>query len=309
MSVSNRELFVKTWTRVVIRDHLRKLSNYRMVVDGPAAAGKGTLGRRYSEAGAIHLSFGLWARTLTYLWLQFWSEHDGGQTEQAFKQFADSLTTATVTIGAKDLVTVRYLGRVFSLTQVELRSQAVTESVPLVAGNPHCIAYIEDKMEEDFFYEDKPIFLEGRDMWRLAAALRPTNPQILVTALYLAVSDHEAARRAVVRAHPGTSEITDQQIGSALREVQQRNEKDYTRVHGTLLRVDEAVASGNYDAVLQTNHMNAHEVFLYSMLIQSRQVGADWSIRVIEKILNYWIDNPVMNGHKNHRSVPTRLSQ
>lgn len=236
--------------------------------DGMAAAGKGTLLEHlHDEHEFICLSSGFLYRAIT-----FWALSRGLNVEhpEEFQKIIDEFEVRLIVDEGGTLsIELKSDNQVscFTLddTKTVLRNPEIDKVISFVSASEE----IQDKVDQAIIQlipEYSPIVLDGRDTYRFvnAIAAYSGNLSVITFALYLyaqtEVLQHRAQQRLVQQAAERGELVTETMLAEEATAVVKRNEKDFTRESGRLLRPDEAATSSVYDLVLDTSHITAAEV-------------------------------------------------
>ncbi|MEO1194458.1 MAG: (d)CMP kinase [Pseudomonadota bacterium] len=208
-----------------------------IAIDGPAAAGKGTLARRLAEAlNYAYLDSGLLYRATAALALDGSAEPD----EDAFTAAAGRLTAADLTRG-------------------DLREQATGQAASKAAAVPEVRALLVD-FQRDFAQtppgRKQGAVLDGRDIGTVIC------PDATVK-LYVTASDEVRAQRRLDELHERGQEAI---YATVLQELQERDRRDCERAVAPLKPAPDAV-------VLDTSTLDRDAVFQRAMDLVADRVA------------------------------------
>lgn len=149
--------------------------------------------------------------------------------------------------------------------QSSLRTPAIDAAISSIGSHP-AICQKVDRAIVSLTQNKERIFLDGRDTYRFAAALASHSDGLLVVpfALYLFAQTSVLQERAQARltAHyAANGDVpSSEKLAEVAAAVVSRNEKDFSRSRGTLLRPEQARSSAYYDLVLDTSTLTPQEV-------------------------------------------------
>jgi cytidylate kinase len=187
-----------------------------IAIDGPAASGKGTLGKRLAaHFGLRHLDTGLLYRAVAKALI------DAGHS---LEDRAKALAAAQALDPAR-------------LDERTLKTHAIGEAASIVSAYPEVRAALVE-LQRDFARKPPGAVLDGRDIGTVIA------PEAQVK-LFLTASAAERARRRV--AELGSAEPADE--ASILADIERRDERDRTRAVAPL----KAAADAH---LLDTTHLD-----------------------------------------------------
>lgn len=234
---------------------LKNISKKKVLVDGLAGAGKGTLSEKMIEdLGLKRISTGDIYRTITWYLLQ------RGLTRQNIKELDDAqlqreLVGLKIDFSSMDLgwwVKNPNTGEKQDITD-ELHSEQIDNNISLIVKrNP--IRDIVDQYQREIVKRNSNVFLEGRDMWQVFANVQD------VVLIYLYASDEELISRELGRQKDLGNQISRQE---AKKRIIDRNIADNNRQRGQLLLPKQVKAGeGKYQLVLDTTKLKPEDVYL-----------------------------------------------
>jgi CMP/dCMP kinase len=237
-------------------DYLKKVPQKKILVDGLAGAGKGTLSARIIEDLQLQkINTGDIYRTITWYLLQ------KGITAQSVEQYDDdqlkeelSALNIDMRVTGTGIWVIDPRFDQMKNIQGELHSQQVVDNVSKIAArNP--VRDIVDDYQKRVVRESRNVFSEGRDMWQVFDSVTD------VILIYLFVSDEEAILREIQRQRALGNSISED---AARQRTVARNEVDFSRGgRGKLLRPEQVLAgAGSYHLVIDTTDLDAQGVYL-----------------------------------------------
>jgi cytidylate kinase len=233
-----------------------------------AAVGKGTLlDHLHDEHDFVCFSSGFLYRAITS-----WALSRGLDLEHPdeFQKILDELQVRLM-VDAAGVLSIE-LGSdgqlsCFTLddTKTVLRNAEIDAAISFVSAS----VTIQEKVDKAIIQlipEYSQIVLDGRDTYRFinAIAAYSENLSVITFALYLyaqtEVLQERAQQRLIQQAAEKGEVVTQDMLAEEAAAVVARNERDFTRESGRLLRPDEAATAQVYDLVLDTSHITASEV-------------------------------------------------
>jgi len=191
-----------------------------IAIDGPAASGKGTLGKRLAaHYGLRHLDTGLLYRAVANALL------DAGLPP------ADKTHAVAA---ARSLELAR-------LEEAALKRHAVGEAASIVAAIPEVREALV-KLQRDFAADPQGAVLDGRDIGTVIAP--SADVKIFVTA-----SLEERARRRTAELRSGGGEADPVDLATVLAAIRRRDQSDSSRAVAPLKRAEDA-------HLLDTTHLD-----------------------------------------------------
>ncbi|MBP7774791.1 (d)CMP kinase, partial [Candidatus Woesebacteria bacterium] len=245
-----------------------RLSTVFVCCDGMAAVGKGTLlDHLHKEHDFVCLSSGFLYRAITS-----WALSRGIDLEypDKFQQIIDELQIRLM-VDAAGVLNIELSSdsqvSCFTIddTKTILRNPEIDAVISFVSAS----AALQEKVDQAIMQlipEYTSIVLDGRDTYRFINAIAAYSGDISVItfALYLyaqtEVLQQRAEQRLIQQAAERGELVTETMLAEEAGAVVTRNEKDFTRESGRLLRPEEAAAADVYDLVLDTSHITAAEV-------------------------------------------------
>lgn len=235
--------------------------------DGMAAAGKGTLMEYLkNEREFLCISSGFMYRAITAWALAHGFNSESKEAfEQAFEDLHVELTMQDEVLSVK--LSDGILALYFDLEDEKtvLRSTEIDMLISFVSSCESVQTKIDSAIQK-VIAEYPRIVLDGRDTYRFIEALALVSDGVLVIpyALYLfaqtEVLQERAKKRLQTQAAMRGEVVSAAELEFEAETVTQRNEKDFTRTSGRLLRPEDAQLSGKYDLVLDTSEISADEV-------------------------------------------------
>jgi CMP/dCMP kinase len=197
-----------------------------IAIDGPAGAGKSTVGRAVAaRLGISYLDTGAMYRAMTFAALQ------RGVPEGDLAEVAAMASTVRIDIDGETVL----VDGVDATRQI--RGREVTEAVSQIAANPDVRAVLVERQRE-WVADHGGAVVEGRDIGSVVFPEAPLK-------LYVTASPRVRAERRVGEIGGNVDEIEAAIVA--------RDRKDSTRVHSPLTAVDDAV-------VVDTTGMSVDEV-------------------------------------------------
>jgi len=191
-----------------------------IAVDGPAAAGKGTIARALAQHfGYHHLDTGTLYRRVGL---------------ELLKSDGDIHDSKVATAIARNLPSYAWL-------DYELRTEAVGAAASIVASIPEVRAALLD-FQRSFAGQNPGAVLDGRD---IGTVVCPTAQ----VKLFITASPEVRARRRQAELQAGGMDVTYEAV---LQDIRQRDERDRNRAVGPLASAKDAV-------VIDTSEMTAEE--------------------------------------------------
>jgi len=188
-----------------------------IAIDGPAASGKGTIGKRIAaHYGLEHLDTGLLYRAVA-------------------RALLDAGTPLTDAVRAAEAARTLDLRR---FDEASLKSQAVGEAASVVSAIPEVRAALLD-LQRSFAAQPKGAVLDGRDIGTVIC------PHADVKIFVIASPEERARRRTLEIA--GRGELADQSV--VLADILKRDERDRSRAAAPLVQADDA-------HLLDTTHLD-----------------------------------------------------
>lgn len=232
MTANKTETQTDALSRPVIMADGRPL---QIAVDGTAASGKGTLGRKLADRfGLRYLDTGAIYRAAAFLLLQ---EESDPQNEEAAVRAAGRVKDG---MPARDLLYCEGVGAAAS----------IISAYPRVREELLCF-------QRDVAQAKEGAILDGRDIGTVICP--DAHVKLFVTA-----SLEARARRRFKQLQSEDSTVIFERI---LEDLRRRDERDSNRAACPLTQAEDAVA-------LDTTHMNAAEAYEAALLIVQRAVGA-----------------------------------
>jgi cytidylate kinase len=180
-----------------------------VTIDGPAASGKSSTARMVAEAlGIRHGDSGAFYRAATAARLRL-----GGATDEWTERSVLEAAAAIDAVPGPDTTFEVRIGGVPA--EAELRGEAVTATVSLVAKMPHVRAWVNQRMRA--LAEHGPIVVDGRDMGTTVF------PEARVKVWLVAHAGERARRR--IRQRTGR-EATPEELDAETHELEARDFKD-----------------------------------------------------------------------------------
>lgn len=245
-----------------------RLSTVFVCCDGMAAVGKGTLlDHLHDEHDFVCLSSGFLYRAITS-----WALSSGldPKNPEEFQKIIDEIQIQLMVDAAGVLSIELSNGNeasCFTLddTKTTLRNPEIDAAISFISASEA----LQEKVDQAIIQlipEHASIVLDGRDTYRFINAIAAYSGDISVItfALYLyaqtEVLQNRAQQRLIEQAAERGEVVTEAMLAEEAATVVARNEKDFTRESGRLLRPEAAVTAGVYDLVLDTSHITAAEV-------------------------------------------------
>ncbi len=180
-----------------------------VTIDGPAASGKSSTARMVAEAlGIRHGDSGAFYRAVTAARLRI----DGATEEWTERSVLDAAAAIDAVPGPHTTVEVRIGG---ATVEEELRGEAVTATVSVVAKMPHVRAWVNERMR--LLAAHGPIVVDGRDMGTAVF------PEARIKVWLVAHAAERARRR--IRQRTGR-EATPVELEAETRELEARDFRD-----------------------------------------------------------------------------------
>lgn len=237
----------------VCLERLKGFPQIKVLVDGLARSGKGTLATKIGEGLNLkRIGTGDMYRVITYYFLQRDLRAVDTQVldDQALKKILDDLKIDL------DFTNMTWSANGLALQQQELRSKEVDQGVSIIAGRS-VVRDVVDNYQYQLLQETDRIFLEGRDMWEVFQDCR-NMPGVFI--IYLFASAEELAKREIT-AQAAMGRVINEE--EAKERVINRNLADNGHERGRLWLPEQvAEGKGDYDLAIDTTSLSPDEVYL-----------------------------------------------
>ncbi|MFZ2024859.1 MAG: (d)CMP kinase [Microgenomates group bacterium] len=228
--------------------------DWKIGIDGPAAAGKGSLIELFEKhLGIERLSTGLMYRTVTFALLM---DHQMNYQTLSDEQLAEYLQTIDIQFKKDDKenrILLHYHTQtkpeIIDLTSV-LELPRINDTVSEVASRTPVREFLAPQQTKRI-KESKQIVTEGRDTWLIAP------PPITDLLVYIYASDKVLVEREMSRQKKNGITISE---AEAYMSIVERNRNDIAK--GKLLSPEQARTSHLYSAVIDTTNKTKGETFL-----------------------------------------------
>lgn len=189
----------------------------RIAIDGPAGAGKSTVGEQLARhLGYLYFDTGAMYRAVAWLALQQHVSVDDGPALARLAQQADIvISRPQIDDGRQYTVTVN--GRDITW---EIRSAEVTRAVPPASSHPQVRAILRARQRE-IAYEHEGVVMVGRDIG--AIVLPDADLKVYLTA---SLEERAKRRYAELEERLGAGNLALPSFEEVLEEIRQRDEID-----------------------------------------------------------------------------------
>ena len=274
-----KDLSIEEKTAIQL-EKLRQHSSLKILIDGLAGVGKGTLvGKLAKDLNLKQIKTGDMYRAITWYLLESGFDFNKikEMPEEELKQLLVNFEIEFRNENSSWWVSHPNVDEKINLTVKHLRSPAVDQAVSQIACKFAVRDVVDTNLKEIVESNDK-VVSEGRDMYQVFSEERTD-----LTMLYMYASETDLLKRQKGRQFDTTGEeISFYEAASVLR----RNDSDNQKERGKLLLPGE-LHLGNYDLVINNSGLQIAETYL--LVLESLNTLNEVRVKV-EEVNSIWAE-------------------